>query len=230
MKTDLQSIQIFSDLPSALLDELETNLHVKVYEKDSPVIWAQDECRAVYFILTGQVDIYRLASNGREQVLERLDAGEGFNLVPVFLRENDNQANARTVGAAEIIWIDKLRFMDLLDRFPELTFAVTVYFAQRLKGMVGLIENLALFSVRQRLAVFLLKEADRAEGDFSQRWTQDDLARQLGSVRDVIGRTLRKFEDEGLVRFQRQRILLLDRYALQQLAEDGEYDKSRRKK
>ena len=44
------------------------------------------------------------------------------------------------------------------------------------------------------------------------------MAKRLGTVRDVLGRTLRKFADEGLVRFERERIILLDRQGLEKAA------------
>jgi len=88
--------------------------------------------------------------------------------------------------------------------------------------MVTLVERLSLFSVRQRLAEFLIRQAEENPLDARPRWTQDDIARQLGTVRDVVGRTLRKLEDEGLIRFQRQHILLLDREKLESLANGEE--------
>ena len=84
--------------------------------------------------------------------------------------------------------------------------------------MTDLIETLSLYSVRQRVAKFLIDEADAIEKENAVRWTQTDMAKRLGTVRDVLGRTLRKFADEGLVRFERERIILLDRQGLEKAA------------
>ncbi len=126
-------------------------------------------------------------------------------------------ANARAASDVNLLRMSKDDFSDSLERLPEFSRAVADYLAQRLARMVNLVENLSLLSVRQRMAVFLIKQADGKE----RRWTQDEMARRLGSVRDVVGRTLRKLANEGLIRFERQRILLLDRAALQKIA-DGE--------
>jgi CRP/FNR family transcriptional regulator len=91
-----------------------------------------------------------------------------------------------------------------------------------LLSIVDLAERLALFPVRQRLAAFLINQADAVGEDAAQHWTQDDIARRLGTVRDVVGRALRKFEQEGLIRFRRERIQLLDREKLQSLADGRE--------
>jgi CRP/FNR family transcriptional regulator len=180
------------------------------------------ECTAVYFILDGRVDISRLSMQGREQVLERLGQGEAFNLVPIFQGKPLNPADAKTVGPARLLVIGREDFLRLLDRYPALMSALTAYLSKRLLSIVDLAERLALFPVRQRLAAFLINQADAVGEDAAQHWTQDDIARRLGTVRDVVGRALRKFEQEGLIRFRRERIQLLDREKLQSLADGRE--------
>ncbi len=222
MSTDLKLFKVFSALGPDALRVLEKLAWRKKLEKDEMLIWAGEECRAVYFVLSGMVEVFRLAPSGREQTLETLGVGEGFNLVPVFLPTNLNPANVRALAPTDLLCFYKKEFLELLDQFPGLTRALAACFAGRLAGMVNMIESLSLFSVRQRLAAFLIRQADQNGEIPNKRWTQEDIARQLGSVRDVIGRTLRKFADEGLLRFQRQHILLLDRAGLLRVAEGEE--------
>jgi CRP/FNR family cyclic AMP-dependent transcriptional regulator len=211
---DLKKISIFSGLSADTLRILGTSLQHKTFGKGSVILWEKDVCRWVYFILDGEVEMFLLAPNGREQVLEHQGAGEGFNLVPAFKHTGNNHANVRAATDVELIRMNKDDFSELLERLPEFSRAVADYMAQRMARMVILIEELSLFSVQQRVASFLIKQADLRE----KRWTQDGMARRLGTVRDVIGRILRKFEDDGLIRFERQRILLLDREALRKFA------------
>jgi len=94
-------------------------------------------------------------------------------------------------------------------------------FADRLDHLTILVEDLSLRTVRGRLARFLLEHASTelggtvGEGEVARRWTQDEIAAHLGTVRDTVGRTLRAFVDAGLVRMDRQRIVLLDREGLE---------------
>jgi CRP/FNR family transcriptional regulator len=67
--------------------------------------------------------------------------------------------------------------------------------------------------VRERLARFLLEHVEG--GQVAQRWTQEEIAAHLGTVRDMVGRTLRAFADAGLLRIERQRIVLLNRPGLE---------------
>ena len=89
-------------------------------------------------------------------------------------------------------------------------------YSQRLKQLTNKVEDLGLYSVRARLVRFLLEQADQKE--IPVRWTQDEIARQIGTVRDVVGRSLRTLEQEGLIQIRRQCIRLLDRLRLEKIA------------
>jgi CRP/FNR family transcriptional regulator len=222
MSVEIKQLEFFRDLPDEIINEVKKCSRVKLYPKDMPLLWAGMECTAVYFILEGRVDISRLSVQGREQVLERLGKGEAFNLVPVLLSKPLNPADAKTVGSAKLLVIERKDFLRLLDSYPSLMHALAAYLAKRLLSMVDLAERLALFPVRQHLAAFLINQADAVGEDVARHWTQEDIARRLGTVRDVVGRALRKFEQEGLIRFQREHIQLLDREKLQLLADGRE--------
>jgi CRP/FNR family cyclic AMP-dependent transcriptional regulator len=222
MDIDFAAIEIFRDLPVEITNEIKGSSQLKHVLSDTPILWAGMECAAVYFIVSGCVDISRLSGQGREQVLERLGPGEAFNLVPIFLGKPLNPADAKAVGPADLLVIGREDFLRLLDHYPALMRALAAYLAKRLLSMVGLAERLALFPVRQHLAAFLINQADTIGEDVARYWTQEDIARRLGTVRDVVGRALRKFEQEGLIRFQREHIQLLDREKLQDLADGRE--------
>ncbi len=83
--------------------------------------------------------------------------------------------------------------------------------------MTQLLADLGFRSVRSRLARFLIRQADDPNKRFSL--TQDEIASAVGTVRDVIGRYLREFEDLGYLKKDRQKIILLQRNALENIAE-----------
>jgi len=213
-KSDLHKIQLFSRISQETLVILETALRRKSFSKGSAILWEKDPCRYIYFLISGVVEVYLLAPNGRVQVLERMGAGEACNLVPAFKHTLNNHANVRAATLVELFEMNKDDFTDLLERLPEFSLAVADYMARRLAKMVNLVEDLSLLSVRQRIASFLIKQADTPTG----RWTQDEMARRLGTVRDMVGRVLRQFEDEGFIRFEHHQILLVDRETMQKIA------------
>jgi len=208
----------------SLLDEdrqawLRSTAMICRYERGEMIIWAQDACQFVYFILEGQVEIFRLSPAGREQIYDRLTAGQCFNLVPACLGEALNVANARTLAPSRLLALGMRDFNNLMREDADFAVGVAGFLARRLQKMAELVENLSLYSVRQRLARFLIEQADTEGSDKGLRWTQTDMAKRLGTVRDVLGRALRKLADEGAVRFERDRILLQDRAKLEQAAQ-----------
>jgi hypothetical protein len=78
------------------------------------------------------------------------------------------------------------------------------------------VEDLALHTARTQLARFLLTQAE--EGQPRRSWTQEEIAAQIGTVREVVGRTLRAFAAAGLIRRERGRLVVMDRVGLEREA------------
>jgi len=86
-----------------------------------------------------------------------------------------------------------------------------------LAKITDLAANLSLYTVRARLAQFLIELADQPQS--AGGWTQDEIAAHIGTVRDVVGRLLREFETQGLIDRDRQKIILLNRQGLKDEAQ-----------
>jgi CRP/FNR family transcriptional regulator len=215
---DIKTIRLLRSQNLEVLNRIQESAVVKHFKANEAISWQADACEFVYFILKGEVEIYRLSPAGREQILDRLGQGSCFNLVPVFMENASNQANARALSTCQLLALGTSEFTRILKEYPDFALTVMRFLAGRLARMTDLIETLSLYSVRQRVAKFLIDEADALEKENTIRWTQTDMAKRLGTVRDVLGRTLRKFADEGLVRFEREKIMLLDRQGLEKAA------------
>jgi CRP/FNR family cyclic AMP-dependent transcriptional regulator len=187
--------------------------HARTYEPGEVIILEGDPCRAAYLIARGRVRVYRLSPSGREQVLASLGPGQTFNTVPPFQPDGVNHAAVEALTTVTVYVVSSADLRRLVSESPELALALLRDFAGRLDHLTNLVEDLSLRTVRGRLARFLLENANEKEA--VRRWTQDEIAARLGTVRDMVGRTLRAFVDAGLVRMDRQRIVLLDRDGLE---------------
>lgn len=213
----LREIQIFARLTERTLQEIAQALFRRTYAPDAFILMEGEPCQAAFFIAEGTVCVHRLSSDGREQVLVQMKKGEAFNTVPPIPANGKNHANVRALTEATLYGLSKDDYVRLLQTYPDLAYAVLQDLANRMSHMTDLIENLSLHSVRGRLARFLLAQADGNE--LPQRWTQDEIAAHVGTVRDVVGRTLRAFQDAGFIRRDRQKIILIDRKGLEAEAE-----------
>lgn len=213
----LRQSALLGTLPDEVLVRLGRGAWLRRAAADEIITLEGEPCQAVHFIVAGRVRVSRMALSGREQVLVELGPGQAFNTVPVFEQQPTNRATARALMATTVVVIGAVDFLDCVRTCPEFALALLRDFAARIERLVTLAGDLSLYSVRARLARFLLVGAPGSS--LTQRWTQDEIAAHLGTVRDVVGRTLRAFADEGLVCIERQRIVLLDRERLQSEAE-----------
>jgi CRP/FNR family transcriptional regulator len=209
---DLRRIALLADLSEETLGRVCRVAYTSVRGPGETIIFEGDPCEAVFFVAEGEVRIYRLSSGGREQVLARLGAGQTFNTVPPFKPDGVNHATAESLTRTTLYVISRDDFRHLVSECGELALVILQDFADRLDHLTGLVEDLALRTVRGRLARFLLERAE--EDRITQRWTQEEIAAHVGTVRDMVGRTLRAFADAGLLEMDRQRIILLDREGL----------------
>jgi len=210
---DLRRIPLLASLSDDALARVVAAAVRREYASREIILIEGDRAEAAYFIIQGNVRAYRLSSEGREQVLARLGPGQTFNTVPPFQSQPVNHATVEALERVTAYVVPTEVLHRLVARNPEVALALLHDFAERLDHLTGLVEDLSLRTVRGRLARFLLQHAEA--GTVHRQWTQHEIAAQLGTVRDVVGRTLRDFADEGLMRMERQRIVVLDRKALE---------------
>jgi CRP/FNR family transcriptional regulator len=216
----LSKLPLFSRLGNDVLLEIASYIHERTFSPGQMVILEGEPCQAVYFVAQGVVRTHRLSPEGREYVLAYLGPGEPFNLVPA-LDGGPNLASVDAVTETRLYIIPCELFQRIMRDHPEVAQAVTERLAAEVRRLSDEVENLALHTVRTRLARFLLAHASAELGEVvdgaqpPKRWTQEEVAAQIGTVRDVVGRTLRTFAADGLIRRERGRIVVVDRESLE---------------
>lgn len=218
MNHDWRAITLLAGADEEVLNALDERGWSVSYAKGKSVLWEGDVCKAVYFIMMGVVEVYRAAVDGRAYTLRVMRAGDCFNLAAALMKAGKNLSNVRCLERTDLLVVHQRDLQTILARYPRFAVHVLHDLALRLAGMTGLAGELALHTVRQRTAAFLMREAENVSIKKGWRWTQDEMARQIGTVRDVIGRTLRDFEEDGLIQRDRGNISLVDREGLQRTA------------
>jgi CRP/FNR family transcriptional regulator len=209
----LGRIQLFSGLSAAGRRALSAVASERAYDDGQLIVLEGDGDAPVFFVLGGTVRVYRTSMEGREQNLIHLHAGDGFNMPAAFVDHGVAPASAVAVGAVELLAIPLPNFRRIVTETPEIALAVLGDMAQKLFHLTNLSHDLGLRSVRGRLARFLLTHL-RQEEQPPVRWTHQEIAAQIGTVREVVSRTLRAFVKEGLVEMQRHRVVVRDVDAL----------------
>jgi len=213
-----KSIHLLAEAGPTLLRAFDTYGWEMACASGKHVIWEGDHCEHVYGVVLGRVEVYRTAADGREHTLRIIEKGGVFNLVPAMKEGGNNRANARCLTVSKLAVIKTADFRQILVQFPEFSRKVVGLVSDRLNDMIEISSALAMHTVEQRTAAFLIREANRSQDIHGKPWTQDEMARQIGTVRDMVGRTLRKFEEKGLIKRDRGNITLIDRTGLERLS------------
>jgi CRP/FNR family transcriptional regulator, anaerobic regulatory protein len=170
-------------------------------------------CQALPLVLSGSIRVLKRAENGREISLYRVRPGE-LCIVTISCLLGGDAYPATGIAETEIsaIALPRPLFMRLTEAHPPFRQAVFHLFAERLAGLMQLVEEVAFRKLDQRLASLLAARAPLVSGSHQQ------LADELGSVREIVSRLLKQFEDNGWLHLARERIEVLDPMALQRFA------------
>lgn len=185
------------------------------YAQGQTIFMEREPVAGIFLIEDGVVKICRYALDGREHILTLLDSGETFNDVAA-LDGGPNPACAIAFSDVAVWRIDRADLQAIVTRYPRLAWALIENLAGRTRHLLGVVQDLAARSVRGRLARLLLEQATTSEeGRTPIPLTQEEMAALLGTVREVVGRTLRGMAADGLIAVERQHIVIIDRAGLE---------------
>lgn len=214
----LERVPYLAALPAPLASELRTAMVRREFEPGALIFLEGEPSAGLHLIARGKVRIFKMSIEGKEQGLHLLGPGDVFNDVSA-LDGGPNPASAMALEPTAVWILPRNLLMQAVERSPTLAQAIIEHLAARARFLVAKVEDLSFRSVTARLAKLLLEQA-RLSGPSDQlqrqRWmTQAEMAAQLGTAREVVGRSLRELEAEGLIRVERHRIQILDRAALE---------------
>lgn len=209
----LKNISYFAGLPDTVIVGLAKCASQRHFDTGQ-VIYIEGELAESIFILeTGWIKATRMTREGREQAMAFMQPGEIFGDIAVFIEE-PYPATVTALEPVDVWVIPAQDFLALIKLHPELALAVIRRLGKRVMYFIGLVEDLSLRSVEVRLAHTLLRHAEVQDGQLivpRRPWTTfDEMAVRLGTVRDVLSRALKTLEAEGLLRVEKQAIILLD--------------------
>jgi len=177
------------------------------------LIELSSRCDGYLFLLEGVLRVSSLAENGRELLLYRLFPGESC-IVTTSCLISSAEYPVRATAEEQVsgLWIPRALFLDLLHDSREFSQFVFRSFAQHLTTILQLVEQVAFHRLDTRLARLLLERGAEIDA------THQEIAAELGSVREIVSRLLKSFEEQGWVRLGRKHVTVVDPTKLQEIA------------
>lgn len=216
LPAELKAIPYFQDLDTRALDRIRASAFDLRLEKGQILFTEGEPAQAMYVVRSGQVKIFKLSPDGREQILRIAGAGDCFNEVPIF-DEGPNPANAEAVEPATLWGIRRTDMRRLVEEHPAIAIGFLKAFAGKLRYFTRKVEDLSFRSVTSRVAKLLLEIAeDDGKGSLrlKRQLTQQEMAAVVGTAREMIGRAFKVLEKEGAITLERHRVVIVSRAAL----------------
>ncbi len=211
----LRRVPFFAVLGEEELGRLAAHCVVRSLGKDELLFAEGDPCEGMYVIQSGAIKMFKMADTGREQVLVIERAGSTVGELPVFDGGN-LPASAAALEDSSLLFLPKREFLSLCRQNSEVAFAVIRSLAWRFRYMTSLVEELSLKEVSHRLARFLRDRAlavgirTRRGVEFPLEETNQQIAAEIGTVRDLVSRNLRRLVDRKIIKMERRKVIVLN--------------------
>lgn len=211
----LAKAPIFSGLADTEMSFLSQRAVARNFSAGQTVFAEDDACTGMYVIESGHIRIFKSSPGGREQVLSIDGPGSSIAELPVFDGGN-YPASGVAVDDVTVLFVSKQDFQALCLAHPEVALKVLRVVGARLRRLVGMIEELSFTTVRHRLASFLLRTAQKEgrvtdEGlEFPLSISNQELASQIGTVRELVSRNLSRLQAEGIIKIDGRSVIVCD--------------------
>ena len=223
----LAQVPIFSGLTDAELSFLVERVKPRHYAPGELIFGEGEPCSGLHVIECGRVRVFKTSAAGREQVLTIDGPGSSVAEIPVF-DGGVYPASGAAVDHATVLLIGTRDFHAVCLAHPDVALKVLRVVGARLRRLVGIIEELSFTTVRQRLVSFLVRLAQReghttGEGvEFLLPAGHQELAAQIGTVRELVSRNLSRLQAEGLVKIEGRGVVVRDLQSLKAELESAE--------
>ncbi|MBE7432577.1 MAG: Crp/Fnr family transcriptional regulator [Anaerolineales bacterium] len=197
----------FDDLKESMLKDIAGHMQLREYQRGDVLFWEGDPCEGLFILEHGSAKIFRISAQGRQYIVRILQEGDTFAEVPAF-DEGASPVNVEALETCRVWIIDKNKLHALVMEHPMFAQKVLANFGTMLRGMVRMVSEMAFYQVTHRLARLIDAELPQ---DKSQHWTQEQLAARLGTVREVVARSLKEMERSGAIKLEDRRIQIVDR-------------------
>ena len=203
---------VLAKLPAGLLQRIGDTAQTVSLPSGATVFDEHQPCRGFPFVLEGAIRVAKLSASGRELPLYRVVAGENCIITSsCLLGHADYNARGVSEGETTLALLPRALFDEMLG-VPVFRDYVFSLFSERMAELMQLVEEVAFRKLDQRLAALLLGKGRVVHA------THQQLADELGSVREMVSRLLKGFAEQGLVRLGREQVEVLDASGLRKMA------------
>jgi CRP/FNR family transcriptional regulator, cyclic AMP receptor protein len=210
----LATVPLLSRIAPDELRRFAEIVREKPYSKGTVILFEDTPGDSLFIVREGRVKVVLVAEDGREVILGVLGVGEHFGELSL-IDDQPRSAHVIAMDDSTLLVLRQEDFKQRVETSPAVAWALLTELSRRLRRADGKIGGLVLLDVPGRVARLLLDAADESGGDtIDKPLTHQVIAQMIGASRETVSRTMRDFQDAGLLSVQRRRITIRDRAAL----------------
>ena len=230
----LQDRTIIEDLAKGMLFRRLSEIQLlrvagraeRVRKHDGEFLFKQDDAAdRFYLLISGQIKLFRLSSDGDEKVIEVIKPGATFAEALMFLEKPSYPVGAQALVMSEVVSVDARDFVSMLRESVDTCLLLAADLSQRLHGLIREINDLSLHTGTRRVAAYLMHHAPEGCDECVLDLPKQVLASRLSIKPETLSRIFRRLINADLISIQGTRITILDRIHLADVAqlssEDG---------
>lgn len=215
----LKSLSFYNKLNNDEIEALKKSLFCRKYDKNQFLRSHGDECLGYIKVISGSIRVYMLSDEGREITLFRLFEGDECILsASCVIEQIDFDIQLTSEEKTEIFIINS----GIFEKLTEKNIYVKCYMYESLAGsfskVMNVMQNILFLGLDKRLAKYLVSECERT-GKNVLKTTHEQVAKELGSAREVVARKLKQFSENNIVEVKRGLIAVNDIKALRDISD-----------
>lgn len=213
----LSQLFLFKHCSEPQIERLSHVLEMRAYQKGEKIFSENQPASYLYVVFIGQVKIFKLSSDGKEQILMLAKSKDIFAEAPVFEGEN-YPAFCEAIEDTQLLLLSRQNLLGLIKEDPKIALNMLAIQAKRLRELTQTIENITLRDSQQRLIHYLLANADEYQRHPNFSITQ--LAKLLSMTRENLSKLLNKLAKQKLININNRQIILLAKDQLKNLEKE----------
>jgi len=222
----LRGVSLFSRLAEPDIDAIASVATTKRLAERDELFHKGDEGRQLYVVASGRLKVITTSDMGDDVIFCLVDPGEVVGEVALLI-DRERTATVVAMKPSELIVIDRRDFQQLLRTRPEVAMSMLSVLAERLARISEFVEDTQFLNLPVRLAKKVIELAHRhgrsdekgKRVELDVKLSQEEWGDLVGTTRESINKQFREWAESGLISAERGRFVLLDRGAMEKLAD-----------
>jgi len=204
----LKTACYFSKLDLTALEDISRFIFERKLAAGEIILWEGEGDEVLYFVISGLLKLFVTSTEGREFIVLIVYGGDSVNDDAIF-DTGPNILSAMSMSPVVLYGLRQQDLAEILHSHPQVNSSITQVFAARQRYFVRLTTELVFKNVTARLARLLLEREKLAHAGAKElRVTQQEMASMIGTVREIVSRSLRDLEAMGAISLRHNQIII----------------------